>query len=46
MNKWVVSALAIGTAIAVGLTVRQVARDLSDRAILWKSVTDDPGLTN
>ena len=46
MNKWVASALAIGSAVAVGLIVRQICNDLADNAKMWRSVTDEPELTN
>lgn len=41
MNKWVFSALAIGTTVVTGLIIHQVVQDLSDCAKLWKSVTDE-----
>lgn len=40
MKKWVTCCVAVGSAVAVGIVVRQVLVDLSDNADLWTSVTD------
>ena len=40
MKKWVTCCVVVGSAVAVGLVVRQILVDLSDNANLWKSVTD------
>ena len=40
MKKWATCLVAVGSAVAVGLVVRQIVHDLSDNAELWTSVTD------
>lgn len=42
MKKLITTLVAVSSAAALGLVVRQVAQDLSDNAGLWRSVTDDP----
>ena len=42
MKKWITTLVAVGSAVAVGLVIRQVVQDLSDNADLWTSVTDNP----
>ncbi|QWW19581.1 hypothetical protein I6B53_00045 [Schaalia sp. 19OD2882] len=44
MKKWVTTLALVGTAVAVGLVVRQIVQDLSTDAELWQSVTDTPAL--
>ena len=40
MKKWATCLVAVGSAVAVGLVVRQIVHDLSDNAELWTAVTD------
>ena len=40
MKKWATCLVAVGSAVVVGLVVRQIVYDLSDNAELWTSVTD------
>ncbi|MDC4232552.1 DLW-39 family protein [Actinomyces sp. B33] len=40
MKKWIAAVVAVGSAIGIGLIVRQIVEDLSDNAELWTSVTD------
>ncbi|WP_231367302.1 MULTISPECIES: DLW-39 family protein [unclassified Schaalia] len=40
MKKFLTTTVALSFSVVLGLVIRQVVLDLSDRADLWNSVTD------